>query len=145
MRVVEGSLTMLGESVSSRAITKYSLIEIGGHVLQKIKVPDGINNFLPRALNQTGNTTLYLSGSMLLGIKLPDGKIYCYDSKIWKIAYHVAILGGLPIAEIFGLGVGAALFTAVIFIPFYINILAEIKNYSVSSDLKRQGAIAVAM
>ena len=145
MSEYQGELTVLGDAVSNGAMTTYSIIEIGGAVLQKIKVPSGLNNFLPRALNQNGKTTLYVNGKVLIGVKLPDGKLYCYDAKVFKILWYILILVGLPVVEIFGLGTGAAIFTAVIFIPFYINILAEINNYSVSSQLKAQGAIPVGM
>lgn len=145
MKKISGNLTLLGDSITSGAMTNYSVIEIGDQVLQKIKVPRGLDNFLTRALSQIGVTTIYLNGKVLLGVTLPDGKTYCYDAKVWKITFVIFILVGLPLIEIIGLGVGAAIFTAVIFIPFYINIFAEIRNYYITTELKSQGAIGIAI
>lgn len=144
MKEYQGELHMLGDASASKSMTNYSVIEIGGQVLQKIKVPGGLNNFLSKSLRQDGDTTLYLNGKVLLGIKTPEGKLYCYDAKAWKLFLIGLVIFGWPLSWLtLGSSVGAAIFSIVIFIPFYFTFFAEWNNRSISNRLKAQGAIPV--
>ena len=58
MTVVEGPLTLLGNSTIDRKQTVYSAIQIGDHLLQKVYVVNAMDNFLRQALEQPGTTRL---------------------------------------------------------------------------------------
>ena len=132
MSTYQGELSSLGNSVVKNAITTYSIIEIGEHVLQKIKVPNSLDNFLVKSLKQGGTTKLYISGSMLVGVTLSDGKSYCYKAK--PIAGFVTILFGILTIPFFGLGL------------IYIwHGFGELSNHNMCKELVQQGATQISI
>ena len=79
MREVTGVLTMLGSGSASvnqigKSFTHYDTIEIGDQILQKLRTARSLNDFIERGLGR--EVTLYLIGNRIIGIKLPDGKLY---------------------------------------------------------------------
>src|SRR5438128_7128260 len=103
MKTVEGSLKLLGNSSWTEKVKTYSVIEIGDHLLQNVRVPVSLDNFLERALRESGTTRLFMSRSLLLGVGLPDGKLYCYKSL--PVPLSVLLMGvGLLLTPLFGMG-----------------------------------------
>ena len=102
MRVVEGRLTLLGNSTMDSKQRIYSVIQIGDHLLQKIYVVNAMDSFLQQSLNQPGTTRLHLLGKFLMGVQLPNGKLYCYSNNmIWPLV----VMGcGVPLIPFFGFG-----------------------------------------
>lgn len=98
METIEGKLDELGNNLKDNLTTTYSFIAIGDRMLQQIVVPRGLDNFLLRALNMEGSTTLYAvpfkKRSFLVGVKTPDGKIF-YHEQGAGLGY-VAIIVGIP-------------------------------------------------
>ena len=132
MSTYQGELTSLGNSVIRNTVTTYSIIEIGDQVIQKIKVPNSLDNFLVKSLKQGGTTKLYLSGSLLVGVTLSDGKSYCYKAK--PIAGLLILLIGIPLIPFFGVGL------------FFIwQGFGELRNYSLSKELANQGATQISL
>ena len=100
MREVKGVLTMLGSGSISHgsvgsSVVKYATIEIGDTVLQKIVTAQSLHDFVARGLGK--DVTLFLNGKMLIGVKLPDGKVY-----YWKRSFLLFLYG--VILSIFLLG-----------------------------------------
>lgn len=76
-----GPLTMIGNGQRSGKLTMYTLVEIGDSVVKELLVDTALDNFLSRAIKQDGDTILYLQGNVLIGLELPDGKIYILATK----------------------------------------------------------------
>ncbi|MFZ6845536.1 hypothetical protein [Undibacterium sp. RuTC16W] len=79
MREVTGVLSMLGSGTSSvnqigKSFTHYDTIEIGDQILQKLRTARSLNDFIERGLGR--EVTLYLIGNRIVGVKLPDSKLY---------------------------------------------------------------------
>jgi len=130
MQVVEGNLILLGNATIQGKITNYSVIEIGDRILQKVRVPRSLDNFLSRALQQNGSTTLYLNGKILCGVRTPEGKIYCYKAS--PIAGFFLCVCGVPLTLVFGLG-----------LLFIWQGVAELRNASVTGKLQAMGATPI--
>lgn len=130
MKIVEGNLSLLGNATIQRHITQYTVIEIGDTVLQRVRVPTSLDNFLSRALKQSGNTKLFLNGKVLCGIQTPEGKLYCYRAK--PIAALILCAAGIPLIPFFGLG-----------LLFLWQGIGEFKNYSIANKLRGMGATAI--
>lgn len=130
MKVVEGNLTLLGNATIQNKITSYSVLEIGDQILQKIKVPRSLDNFLSRALDQQGTTTLYFQGKILCGVRTPDGKIYCYNAR--PVAGAILCVLGVPLIPVFGIG-----------LLFVWHGISELRNAAVTSQLKSMGATPI--
>lgn len=132
MSTYQGEITSLGNSVTKNAITTYTIIEIGDQVIQKIKVPNSLDNFLVKSLQQGGTTKLYINGSMLVGVTLGNGKSYCYKAK--PIAGLVIILFGILTIPLFGLG----------FIYIW-HGFGEFTNHSMCKELVQNGATQISL
>lgn len=106
IREVKGHLTLLGNSKASYANQReYSVIEIGGQVLQNISISTKLDNFLSRALRWEGQCVLYLVNDIIFALTTPDGKTYC-DPEDGYILYVLmgllgafVVLGGLALFE----------------------------------------------
>lgn len=96
METIEGKLDELGNNLQDNLGTTYSFITIGDKMLQQVFVPRGLDNFLRRALNMAGSTTLYTvpfkKKSLLAGVKTPDGKIF-YHEQGAGLGYLTIIVG----------------------------------------------------
>jgi hypothetical protein len=106
MQEISGVLTMLGSgTVVNNSIGKsfvtYDSIEIGDHLLQKLRSARSLQDFLSRGLGQ--HVTLYLAGKSIVGICLPGGKIYYWSRS------SVTLL----VVALMGLGFGAMIFGGV--------------------------------
>jgi len=121
---------MLGNATLVNKFTTYSVIEIGNQLLQHVVVPNTLDNFLGRALHQPGDTRLFMSNLTLLGVGLPDGKLYCYPGRS-DLGLLFCILGILT-TPLFGIGLLAIAIGA-----------TELRNARMANDLRAQGAIAV--
>lgn len=130
-RTITGNLTMLGNAqITGNGVHHYSLIEIGGQVLRKVRCPSGVNNFLMRALDMPGETTLYLNGSFLFAVRLPDGRAYTWKTS--SFGSVLVLLFGICTIPIFGIG-----------LIFIFIALKELSVHSDASSLIAQGAIRV--
>lgn len=79
VREVKGCITLLGNSkqgINSKS-RDYSVIEIGGQVLQNITISTKLDNFLSRGLRWDGECVLYLVNDNIFALTTPDGKTYC--------------------------------------------------------------------
>lgn len=76
MAVAEGVVTLLGNSKVQDGGICYSTIEIGGQLLSNMQCSNKLDNFLQRSLDQSGNTKLFYEEKDIVGIQLPDGKMY---------------------------------------------------------------------
>jgi hypothetical protein len=132
MKIAEGNIVLLGNAKISNTATTYSVIEIGDQILQKIVVPNSLDNFLSRALAQQGRSKLYLSRKVLCGVETPDGKVYCYKAK--PISGLIMCIVGIPLIPFFGVG-----------LMFIWQGAAELSNYGVTSKLKAKGATALSL
>lgn len=132
MSTYQGEITSLGNSVTKNAITTYTIIEIGDQVIQKIKVPNSLDNFLVKSLQQGGTTKLYINGSMLVGVTLGNGKSYCYKAK--PISGLIIILFGILTIPLFGLG----------FIYIW-HGFGEFTNHSMCKELVQNGATQISL
>ena len=132
MQVVEGNLVLLGNATIQGKVTTYSVIEIGDQILQKVRVPRSLDNFLSRALQQNGSSTLYLNGKLVCGVRTPEGKLYCYKANTFAGAL-LCILG-VPVIPVFGIG-----------LVFIWQGVAELRNASVTNELKAMGATPISL
>ncbi len=156
VREVKGHLTLLGNSKSTSTQREYSVIEIGGEVLQDISISTKLDNFLSRSLNWDGECVLYLVNGVgvIFAVKTPDGKTYTdpEDGFFWPAAWFVvfafAALAGLAAA----LGQRGAdsffgwvwlIIGAVAALTLYKEIAARRSNNSHIQALKEQGAIEI--
>lgn len=130
MKIAEGPISLLGNARINNKVTTYSVIEIGNQILQKIAVPNSLDNFLSRGLNQQGVSKLFLRGKVLCGIQTPDGKIYCYRAN--PVAGVILCVCGVPFILFFGVG-----------LLFIWQGAAELMNYALTSKLKAMGATAL--
>lgn len=105
MQEITGIMSSIGSGtirqVGSKAFVSYDYIEIGDRMLQKIRTARSLGDFIDRGVGQ--EVTLYLNGNMIVGVKLPGGKIY-----YWKRSNAVVVLC-LVLLPIWGLGLLMAL------------------------------------
>lgn len=102
MKIIEGNITLLGSATISKELVKYSVIELDGQILQQQSIPKVLDNFLVRALNQTGPSKLYLWAGIIYGVQGPDGKLYCLDTSK-KGAVIVCVIGVILTPIIIGI------------------------------------------
>ena len=94
MKEITGVLKTLGSGSTRHAnvgssIVKYNTIEVGDNILQKIVTAQSLNDFVERGLGQS--VTLFLNGNMLIGVKLPDGKIYYWKRSFLLFLYSIVL------------------------------------------------------
>ena len=156
-REVKGTLTLLGNSIKSNSTQReYSVIEIGGQVLQDIKISTKLDNFLSRALTWDGECVLYLVNGMglIFAIKTPDGKMYTdpedgiFWPAAWFMVFALTALGGLGVG-VFGRGGDSFIGWlwgvpgTVAALTLYKEIKARNTNNRRIQALKEQGAIEI--
>jgi hypothetical protein len=132
MQVIEGSVTLLGNATIANKVTTYSVIEIGGQIVQKVRVPTSLDNFLTRALNQDGTSKLFLRGKLLVGVQTPEKKIYCYKANAFAGLFLCIV--GVPLIPFLGIG-----------LIFIWQGVAELKNVAAVSELKAMGATPISL
>lgn len=72
---IEGNLKMLGNSTISDKGAKYSVIEIGEHLIQNATITKNLDNYLQRALGNQNPVAIWQSESAIKGVVV-DGKLY---------------------------------------------------------------------
>lgn len=145
MKVVQGALKLLGDASQSKGVATYSVIEIGEHVLKGIHISDGLRNFLSKALNQNGESVLYIHAKHIVGIKVPDGKLYCLDFSFYRLFLMTLIAFVIPFIIFMNDGIGKWFFIwlAVCSPLIYFGPIVEIGKFQIANQLKSQGATPV--
>lgn len=130
---VRGSLTLLGTSQSQTGGRRYSTIEIGDKIIKGVTVTSELESFLNRALNQEGETTLYIVKNIIYGVKLPDGRVY----------YNILPTGNAWFMLIFSIA-GIVVFFGLLLLPFTIKtvVLTLAVNGQAEQFSRLDGAIA---
>lgn len=105
MREISGVLKMLGSGTAGRnqagkSFVFYTSIEIGDTIVQKVRTAQSLGDYVERGLGQ--EVTLYFNGNVLIGVKLPNGKVY-----YWKRSLLVPILCALICILVAGGLIGA--------------------------------------
>ncbi len=121
MTQVTGTLKSIGPSMISHAsmgtasVTVYSYLEIGGQVLKKVRLfSRGLEGPLHSGLAGGATVTLYLQHGVLIGVGLPDGKIWVAQGVMWfpyLLMGTLVFVFGLPFL-LGGLWTLAALFVS---------------------------------
>lgn len=94
MKEITGILTTLGSgsirhgNVGS-SFVKYNTIEIGNTLIQKVVTCQSLNDFVERGLGK--EVTLFFNKKMLIGVRLPDGKIYYWKRSFLLFLYSVIV------------------------------------------------------
>jgi hypothetical protein len=136
MKEVKGSLKMLGSADIQTTIEPgvsvytYSVIEIGDAILGGIQVRGGLNNFLRRGLQQDGTVTLYLIRARLVGVQLPDGKLYYQKAN--RVLVSFFLIFSIALIPFLGLGL--------LMLP---SSVSEFRSYRLGRRLGKQGGIGV--
>lgn len=107
MQEISGILTMLGSGMDSKngagkSFVHYGTVEIGDRILQKVRTARSLGDFISRGLGK--EVTLYLNGPLIIGVKLPDGKVY-----YWERSKTVAVFC-LLLLPVWGFGLLLAIF-----------------------------------
>lgn len=94
MKKFEGVVKMLGNAnVYPNGNKKYSVIEIGNHALRDVKVNQGLDNYLQRALEDNGQSTLWITkDSGIAMLMLPNGQKYVMSMRKSAIAVWIVVL-----------------------------------------------------
>lgn len=79
MEEVKGVITMLGDSINTGQLTKYTHIEIDGKILKKIIVPIGLNGKMHEALESGERVTLWIKHRFVGGVRISEGRTYVAD------------------------------------------------------------------
>lgn len=143
MKIYKGQIKMLGKSSNEKKHSTYSIIEIGDNILKNIVVSDELDNFLSRSLNSKGESTLYLNYKALVGIKSPDGKLYCQNIGMYKIILLSVFCAAFIAVGFSTWGFLGAILSLVIAFPLTFGLIGELVNLSITNKLKAQGAISV--
>lgn len=68
---------MLGSSTTDNYHTTFTTIEIGGTILQDVRIANKLSDYLSRGLKMDGPTTIWLNKKKyIIGVQLPDGARY---------------------------------------------------------------------
>jgi len=76
-------------------------VEIGDRVVQKVRTARSLGDFISRGLGQV--VTLYFVGNMIVGVKLPENKVY-----FWKRSWALVVVC-LVLLPVWGMGLLMAL------------------------------------
>lgn len=120
MKEITGVLKTLGSgsvrhgNVGS-SFVKYNTIEIGENILQKIVTSQSLNDFVERGLGQ--EVTLYFNEKMLIGVQLPDGKIY-----YWKRSFLLFLYGVILSIFLLGFAISIGVSSGNIIIPLLVAV-----------------------
>jgi len=103
MREVSGQLTKLGSGTVSmnqvgKSFIKYDLIEIGDTILQNVRTARSLSNYLSDGLGSV--VTLYVQGSVVIGVELSGGKIYYWKRSLVAPIFMLipSAMGGAAVA-----------------------------------------------
>lgn len=102
MKAISGNLEMLGNAKLVNEQARYSVIEIGDHVLKKIFVPNGLDNFLQKGLGSS--ITIWIDGNVLWGVQFQNGKSYISGERTNPLRVFILFIAGLILLPVFGLG-----------------------------------------
>ncbi len=130
----KGIISMLGNASILNAATQYSIIDIGGNVLQNYVISNSLDNYLQKACSTGTEVTIWISGKFIYGVEFPDGKIFFSKFKVPRKTLFLLILS-IPLMIIL-LGFIIAAFC----IGEYIG--AASKNAQ-TSELKNRGGVAI--
>lgn len=92
MKIITGKIKTLGNAKKVNDHTIYSVIEIGNDTIQKIQIADSLDNFLIKALNQNGETTLYIQRKSIYGITLSDRKSYYASLSLLRLIFGISTM-----------------------------------------------------
>ncbi|MFT7724003.1 MAG: hypothetical protein QM788_14440 [Roseateles sp.] len=157
MKEVVGSLNLLGNATinSKNGRHTYTTIEIGENLLQNIIVERSLDNFLERALNLGGKVKLYLLDKYLVGVELPDGKLYYQQSRNLKMffillfPFLVTSCSGLIFLTDGQHDNQARNWSLAILIPFGLILLWGLKSwrrlFKAAQTLKAKGGIGISV
>ena len=91
-----------GQSLNgTNGVLTYSYIQIGDHVLKKVKAFTGISSKLEVARANGGLVTIYIHGKTLIGVKMPDGKIFSSGGQgifLQSILLIILLAFGIPLS-----------------------------------------------
>lgn len=133
MDSIAGNLQMLGNSTRpDKEATEYSVIEIGDTVLRKMIVSSGLDNYLPRGLNQDGISEIYFYKRRIMGIRLPDGKLYYEKNTLTPGWFFKMVILSIITTPLFGMGL----------VLFYATFKAWVVK-SKLEELQAMGGVAI--
>lgn len=90
-----GDLKFLGNNLQKTNQTKYSIIEIWDETLKNVTIGRSLDNYLQRALEMSGPTTLRIAMGMIYAVTLPDGKTYLSEGAVSYRGVLFQLLAGL--------------------------------------------------
>lgn len=130
----KGVISMLGNANVFNAATQYSVIDVGGNVLQNYAISNGLKNYLEQAYSTGTEVTVWISGKFIYGIEFPDRKIFYSKFKVpGKILFLLVL--SIPLMVIL-----VGFIIAAFCLGKYIG--AAIKNAK-TSELKDRGGVAI--
>lgn len=104
MKTIAGEIKLLGNSTINKGVTEYSVIEIGDTILRNMFVTAGLDNYVQRGLTQDGECTIHFLKHKIMGIHLPDGKLYCEGEPFGTTFFIFWIILSIFAIPFFGLG-----------------------------------------
>ena len=78
-----------GEGVG-KSFVRYDTVEIGDRVVQKVRTARSLGDFISRGLGPV--VTLYFVGNMIVGVKLPEHKVYFWKRSWALVAVCLVLL-----------------------------------------------------
>lgn len=75
MEKFEGVLTKLGNVTVNKNAYKYSVIEIGGKLIQNKYISNGLQSYLQEGFISGGPVTLWIRGKIIVGVKAGGGAL----------------------------------------------------------------------
>ncbi|MDA8447876.1 hypothetical protein [Paracidovorax valerianellae] len=82
MEKFEGVLTTLGSAKVLQHAHQYSVIEIGGRIIQNKFIANGLQNYLVDALKSHKPVTLWVRGKLIVGVKISEDQLYLSKYKL---------------------------------------------------------------
>lgn len=99
MDTYSGAIQMLGNSSVGDYEVDYSIIEVGSHVLQNIKIPKGLDSYLSTSHKNGSNLKLWVSRNRIMGIEVDGGKSYYAKIKV-RSQWYALLVGSIPFTVI---------------------------------------------
>jgi hypothetical protein len=133
MEKFEGVLTKLGNATVNKNAYKYSVIEIGGQIIQNKYISNGLQNYLQEGLTSGLPTTLWIRGKIIVGVKVEGGGAYFSRYKL-GVNDWIILLISVPLMFVIIGFLGVALFIGKLIGVFFLNsaiskISAQNKKY----------------
>lgn len=94
-------------------------------------IPNALDNYLRRGFDQDGECTLYIMKRRIMGLSLPDGKMYCEDGLGLSFFFWMVPISIITI-PLFGMGL----------VSLYMVYKAW-RLRSISKELQTMGGIVV--